>query len=142
MLQPPRGASRPPLVQVLFAHQASAAAAAATGQASPRSLTAPSPPPSTGTSKFDLSLLTTEAGGELAGTWEYATDLFDAARIRRIGDHFTRLLEAFTAAPGAAVCGLQGLSPADERELAAFEAGACTLQEISTGEACQITCFV
>jgi amino acid adenylation domain-containing protein len=122
-LQPPRGASRPPLVQVLFAHQASAAAAAATGQASPRSLTAPSPPPSTGTSKFDLSLLTTEAGGELAGTWEYATDLFDAARIRRIGDHFTRLLEAFTAAPGAAVCGLQGLSPADERELAAFEAG-------------------
>ncbi len=51
------------------------------------------------TAKFDLTLSLEERDGGLAGTVEYATDLFDAATIDRLIRHFERLLAAAVAAP-------------------------------------------
>jgi len=52
-----------------------------------------------GTAKFDLTLALVEAKGNLAGSLEYDTDLFDAATIGRMIDRFRRLLEAAVADP-------------------------------------------
>ena len=53
--------------------------------------------------KFDLSLEMEERpasqGGGIRGTFEYATDLFDAATVERLAEHFQRLLAAAVAAP-------------------------------------------
>src|SRR5262249_28477337 len=51
------------------------------------------------TAKFDLSLSVWERNGELAGTVEYATDLFDATTVDRLSGHLERLLDAALATP-------------------------------------------
>ena len=57
----------------------------------------------TGVAKFDLSLNMTEtADGLIAGTFEFATDLFDAATIAAMASHFGTLLEAIAQDPNAA----------------------------------------
>ncbi|HEV2764734.1 MAG TPA: condensation domain-containing protein, partial [Pyrinomonadaceae bacterium] len=62
--------------------------------------------------KFDLLLALTETPRGLAGTFEYNTDLFDAATVGRVGRHFERLLRAVAADASRAV---------DEVELLAGE---------------------
>ncbi len=49
--------------------------------------------------KFDLALSVRESAQGLETTWEYASDLFDAATIKRMARHFKRLLEAIVADP-------------------------------------------
>jgi amino acid adenylation domain-containing protein len=49
--------------------------------------------------KFDLLLSLTEHAGELAGTLEYSTDLFDETTIARLAHRYRLLLEAVTAEP-------------------------------------------
>ncbi|MCA1566173.1 MAG: condensation domain-containing protein [Acidobacteria bacterium] len=49
--------------------------------------------------KFDLTLFMSESGGEVDGSFEYNTDLFDAATIDRMIGHFKRLLEGIVASP-------------------------------------------
>ena len=66
------------------------------------------------TSKFDLSLIMTDAADGLAGTIEYNTDLFEAATIHRIADHFKALLVGVAESPETPVTRLALLS---EREL-------------------------
>src|SRR6185369_1812039 len=80
-------------------------------------------PPTTGTSKFDLSLLMADSPHGMGGTWEYATDLFDAARVRRMTAHFTRLLAAFVETPDTRVGDLPMMDDSEAREIAAFERG-------------------
>jgi amino acid adenylation domain-containing protein len=46
------------------------------------------------TAKFDLTVQLTESEEGLDGKWEYSTDLFDAAMIERMVNHFRVLLEA------------------------------------------------
>ena len=46
-----------------------------------------------GMAKFDLTLMMYEEGDGLGGTIEYNTDLFDAATITRMVDHFRILLQ-------------------------------------------------
>jgi len=53
----------------------------------------------TGAAKFDLAMSLTEREGELAGSVEYASDLFDAGTIERLAGHFVTLLEGIVAAP-------------------------------------------
>jgi hypothetical protein len=50
-------------------------------------------------SKFDLTFLMVETGGGLAGSIEYNVDLFEAAAIHRMRDHFQTLLSAVVAEP-------------------------------------------
>ncbi|MBQ0997435.1 non-ribosomal peptide synthetase [Streptomyces sp. RK62] len=66
----------------------------------------------TGTAKVDLTLFVTDcrdavplagAGGDLLLEFEYSSDLYDAAMVRRLADAFVRLLELVTDAPHAAV---------------------------------------
>ena len=66
------------------------------------------------TTHFDLSLWLTDNGNEIAGGLEYASDLFDAASVARIAEHFTSLLTSMVADPAQAVSRLP-LLPAAQR---------------------------
>jgi len=72
--------------------------------------------------KFDLELSLQEQqeqGGALAGTVEYATDLFDAATIDRLLVHFESLLAAALAQPDLRISELPLLSTAESHQLLA-----------------------
>ncbi|MCP4656403.1 MAG: amino acid adenylation domain-containing protein, partial [bacterium] len=71
----------------------------------------------TGTSKFDLSLLFSELGEELAGLLEYSSGLFDATTIRRLLGHFRNLAEAVVADPEQRLSELSLLSAAEQCQL-------------------------
>src|SRR5439155_25259225 len=79
-LQPVRDLSRTPLFQVMFVLQNAPAPALVLPELRLEALAVTSE-----TAKFDLALSITEGGGELVGTWEYNTDLFDAEPIARMG---------------------------------------------------------
>ncbi|HVS00968.1 MAG TPA: amino acid adenylation domain-containing protein, partial [Thermoanaerobaculia bacterium] len=66
--------------------------------------------------KFDLTLTLEERDGGMVGTFEYATDLFDAATIDRLAVHFERLLTGVLAAPETSVAELPLLSPAERHQ--------------------------
>ncbi len=67
------------------------------------------------TAKFDLTLDVGPVGDELRASLEYNRDLFDAARIRRMGEHLTKLLEAVVKRPKAPIETLDFLSAAERR---------------------------
>ncbi|HSF42111.1 MAG TPA: amino acid adenylation domain-containing protein, partial [Thermoanaerobaculia bacterium] len=75
-----------------------------------------------GTAKFDLKLALAETAGELAGGFEYATDLFDAVTVERMAGHFRTLLEGIAAAPEARLSELPLLTGDELRQLLAGEA--------------------
>ncbi len=68
-------------------------------------------------SKFDLTLNVGEAGGAIAGSFEFATDLFDAATVQRMAEHYTVLLRAAVAAPDARVGALPMASEEERRRV-------------------------
>ncbi|HET7232355.1 MAG TPA: amino acid adenylation domain-containing protein [Longimicrobium sp.] len=70
----------------------------------------------TGVSKFDLVMCTVEDEGVLNALVEYATDLFDAATIRRFGQHLVTLLEQVVAHPDVPLSRLSPLE-GEEREM-------------------------
>ena len=129
-LQPERDPSRSPLFQVMFTLQKShlrndqSVAAFAVGQegaqislgnvvlelfALPQR-----------TSRFDLTLDMAEVGEQLAGSVEYNTDLFDAATIERMSEHFERLLESIVTEPRTSVSRLPMFSRKEQQLLAAW----------------------
>ncbi|HEY0602095.1 MAG TPA: amino acid adenylation domain-containing protein, partial [Herpetosiphonaceae bacterium] len=65
------------------------------------------------TAKFDLSVFLSEEPDGIGGLIEYNTDLFDAATIRRLIDHFRTLLAGMVAAPDQPVLTLPILSAAE-----------------------------
>ncbi|MFY9823654.1 MAG: amino acid adenylation domain-containing protein, partial [Thermoanaerobaculia bacterium] len=85
-LQPDRDPSRNPLFQVMFSLDP-----VEDGELAP-GLSCELLRVDTGTSKFDLSLFLAEGLGGLSATLEYATDLFDAATVARLGRSFLTLL--------------------------------------------------
>ena len=124
-LNPPRDASRTPLVQVLFALQqadrltsATACALGIDGVRETRgALAIESMAVETGAAQFDLALAMGEVNGTLAGSLRYDADLFDAATVERMAGHFARLLEAIADAPETAVSRLPLLPPHELREV-------------------------
>src|SRR5690606_38169302 len=54
-----------------------------------------------GTSRFDLTLNVQDTPSGLMGGLEYNTDLFDRETVRRMLEHYERLLESIVAAPQA-----------------------------------------
>jgi len=62
-----------------------------------------------GIAKFDLTFFLEEDG--LSGGVEYATDLFDAATVRRLQGHFLNVVRAAASAPDAAISELPVLTP-------------------------------
>ncbi|KWB39651.1 non-ribosomal peptide synthetase [Burkholderia ubonensis] len=87
-----RNLSRTPVFQVVFAYEK-----ASSQPVNFPGLIATPVSVETHTAKFDLTLHVQDAGHGLAGSLEYNLDLFDAATIERMAEHFRRLLEAVIA---------------------------------------------
>ncbi|QXH49541.1 amino acid adenylation domain-containing protein [Pseudomonas fakonensis] len=99
-LQPQRSLDRTPLFQVLFNHQVAA------GQGNRWQLPGVELAPlqvGAESARFDLTLSTEEQGDQLQASLLYATDLFEARTIERLGQHWAQLLDAALAEPGRAI---------------------------------------
>ena len=110
-----RDLSRPALVSVLLVDQNASLDASRLGELTlvPRDL-------STGTAKFDLTLLAGRAEphpGHLRLVAEYGIDLFDAATIERLLGHFETLLAGLVADPGSRLSRLPLLTAAERHQL-------------------------
>jgi len=109
-LRPERNLSHSPLVQVLFVQQNT-----------PRS-NASMPGLEIGhfpldvASKFDMAVFMRENGSEVAGSWVYNPDLFDASTIARMAANFEMLLQAAVADPKARLSSLCDLLAAAEKQ--------------------------
>ncbi len=93
-LQPERSLSHSPLFQVMFILQN-------TGERALKltGLDVTQVATESHTAKFDLTLSIEETAGVLAGTFEYRTELFEAATISRMFEHFEILLQSIAADP-------------------------------------------
>ncbi|MCP4658774.1 MAG: AMP-binding protein, partial [bacterium] len=109
-LQPRRDRSRTPLFQVMFVLQNAPLEPLELPDLTLRPLASDS-----GTSKVDLTLTLVPG---LTGSIEYATELFDAATIARLGRHFENLLGAVVAGPEERIRDLDLLTPAERWQLA------------------------
>jgi amino acid adenylation domain-containing protein len=70
--------------------------------------------------QFDLTLVAAELNGRLGLSWQYDADLFDAATAARALGHFQTLLLAAAEEPGQRLSKLPLLTPAEQRQLAAW----------------------
>ncbi|HEX4497783.1 MAG TPA: non-ribosomal peptide synthase/polyketide synthase, partial [Thermoanaerobaculia bacterium] len=95
-LRPERDLSRGPLVQVVFSLDPVAGSELAPG------LSCEPLRVNTRTAKFDLTLFLEQEAGGLTAVVEYATDLFDAATMARLGRSYLRLLSRLVEEGGAA----------------------------------------
>ncbi|MBA3825727.1 MAG: amino acid adenylation domain-containing protein, partial [Ktedonobacterales bacterium] len=111
-VQPTRDLSYHPLIQAMFVLQNTALGTLDTPDGSVRVVET-----DTGTSQFDLTLEVTEVADELRGSVQYNTDIFEAATIARLVDHFLRLLTGALANPDQAVGRLPLLSDAEWQDL-------------------------
>lgn len=111
-LQPERNLSRTPLFQIMFALQnASLPTLKLSG------LTLSSLKVETGTTQLDLSLDMVETEQGLSASVEYSTDLFKAAAIARMLEHFQILLEGIVANPNQRLSDLPLLTHAERQKL-------------------------
>src|SRR5690606_10041620 len=125
VLNPARSLARHPLFQVMLTLQNNPEASVELP-----GLNVAVEPVDAGVAKFDLEFLLEDArdgGGALAGTLEYALDLFDRETAERLAGWYRRTLEAVVAS-GAAVTvggldlpGADALAEAAEAEAAAAE---------------------
>jgi amino acid adenylation domain-containing protein len=111
-LAPARDLSRNPLFQVSFALQNNPAATLQLEGLQVRRVALPRR-----NVKFDLSLAVREVEQGLRATWEYSTDLFDAATIARMAEHFQVLLAAIVGAPDQGIDELPLLTEAERQQL-------------------------
>ena len=118
VLNPARSLSRHPLFQVMLAFQNNAPVALELdGVAASFEAVA------TATSKFDLALSLSEAraadgaAAGIAGTLEYATDLFDRGSVAALADRLVRLLAAAVGSPDASIGTLDVLSGAERARI-------------------------
>ncbi|HYG61470.1 MAG TPA: amino acid adenylation domain-containing protein, partial [Thermoanaerobaculia bacterium] len=111
-LHPDRDLSRTPLFQVALAYENAPplGSALAGVELSPVELPV-------GSAKFDLAFILRGDGETLAGTLEYATDLYDGATAARLCDHWLRLLETAVADPALEPAAIALLSPAERHQL-------------------------
>ncbi|WP_371507681.1 amino acid adenylation domain-containing protein [Bradyrhizobium sp. ORS 285] len=111
-LHPVRDLSREPVFQVVFALQNMPQRASGLPGLTLEPFEAEAV-----TAKFDLELAMSEVGDGLQATLTYATDLFDAATIARLADHFVRLLQEIAARPDARLSKLNLLSTEERQQL-------------------------
>ena len=113
-LAPARDLSRNPLFQVMFVLQNTPGAALALAL---EGLAASRVPLEGHSAKFDLALSLQESADGLQASWEYASDLFDAATIERMAGHFQVLLEAIVANPEQRIDELPLLTAPERHQL-------------------------
>ncbi len=119
-LQPERSTSYAPIVQVVF----SVVPGQYTEEFTLGGLTVTPLAVKSTTAKLDLTLYMEEEEeeGELAGIWEYNTDLFDESTIARMATHFEVLLRGVTTRPEIPVHNLPWLSAWEQQQLLAWNA--------------------
>jgi amino acid adenylation domain-containing protein len=111
-LNPERSAAHPPLCQVMFALQN-----APSGTMRLPGVELSSIVLSQHTAKFDLTLSLVEKDGGMTASWEYSTDLFDAATIERMAGHYATLLGEIVAAPDAPMAAHAMIDAGERRRL-------------------------
>ncbi|MBW4478454.1 MAG: amino acid adenylation domain-containing protein [Tolypothrix brevis GSE-NOS-MK-07-07A] len=126
-LQPVRDASRSPLFQVMFVLQKAhllneeGLAAFALGETGARiklgELELESLALEQRIAQFDLNLIMAEVDETLSASWQYNTDLFDAATIARMAGHFQTLLEGIVADSQQQVSLLPLLTELEQQQL-------------------------
>ena len=85
------------------------------------------------TAQFDLALIMAETEQGLVGSLEYNADLFEAATVNRLAEHYRRLLEGLIANPEARIAEMPMISAEESRQVlvewnqtaAPFPAGLC-----------------
>ena len=112
-LQPERNLSYTPLFQVMFVMQDNVSMSALELSG----LTWSSLASNKDTTDFDLTLYVTEVGGELVGTLEYSTDLFEAATIARMTEHLQMLLSGIVANPEQGLFELPLLTATEQHQV-------------------------
>ncbi|KAB0494815.1 non-ribosomal peptide synthetase [Pseudomonas vancouverensis] len=110
-----RSLSHTPLFQVMYNHQPQVADMASVSSAS--GLVLGSLAWQSRTTQFDLTLDTWEKGGKLHAALTYASDLFEAATIARMAEHWTRLLQAMVTDSSQRIGELPMLSADEQRVL-------------------------
>lgn len=111
-LQPERALSRSPVFQVMYVLQNSPLPPLALPGLTLTQLDLHS-----GTSKYDLTWFTTDTEHGLVNTIEYNTDLFDAATITRMLQHFTAMLHGLIADPDLPIARLPLLTEPERRQI-------------------------
>ena len=77
--------------------------------------------------KFDLQLHSEEdRNGRLTLSFDYADELFEAASIERLAEHFCNLLRAVCEQPQQAIGDLQLLTPCEHEQQHAWSVAPCT----------------
>ncbi|HET9712646.1 MAG TPA: condensation domain-containing protein, partial [Pyrinomonadaceae bacterium] len=136
-LQAARDPSRSPFFQVMFSmHKAhlgdEGLSLFALGEAGARinlgGLELTSVPLKQRVAQFDVTLMMAEAGEELYATFEYNTDLFDAATIDQMAQNFRTLLDAIVANPAERISRLP-LGRIDRSALPPHDGVAVTLKK-------------
>lgn len=112
-LKPERDLSRNPIFQVMFALQNMPAQAPSLPGLEITSFSSGD----RASSKFDLMLSAVETSEGMRLAFEYCTDLFEAATIARMADHFENLLATIVANPDQSVSSLPMLSAAESHQL-------------------------
>ncbi|WP_157655211.1 non-ribosomal peptide synthetase, partial [Burkholderia ubonensis] len=107
-----RNLSRTPVFQVVFAYEK-----VSSQPVNFPGLVATPVSVETHTAKFDLTLHVQDSDHGLAGSLEYNLDLFDAATIERMAEHFRHLLEAVIADSNRPLGELSLLSDAERNTL-------------------------
>jgi amino acid adenylation domain-containing protein len=111
-LRPQRELSHSPLFQVLFALQNTPTQELALVDLKLTVLEMENP-----AARFDLALEVSETAGELDCRLTYDVDLFDAATIARMAQHFVNLAHAITADPEQPISAVTFLSEAERQQL-------------------------
>jgi amino acid adenylation domain-containing protein len=111
-LAPPRQLGHTPIFQVMFAFQPTVLADLTLHGLQVEALEVDS-----GGAKFDLTCYVTEAPAQLHLSFEYNSDLFEAATIERLMQHYERLLEAVVTDTAIPIGRLPLLSASELREL-------------------------
>ncbi|HYG64974.1 MAG TPA: condensation domain-containing protein, partial [Thermoanaerobaculia bacterium] len=124
---PERSLAYSPLFQVLFALQNVPQEELSIRDLHLRPLDSPAT-----TAKFDLTIALGEVGGELSGSVEYNTDLFDEVTIERLAGHFERLLSAVVEAPSSPAGDRALLSTAELSQLTEWSRGTGDSQRVGT----------
>jgi aspartate racemase len=110
-LRPQRSSSRTPLFQVMFNHMN------LDSESKPWML-------SNGTSKYDLTLTMVPIASGMQCVWEYSSDLFEAASIRRMAEHFETLLASVIVDPAQRIGQLLLTTEAERQQLLTYSNGA------------------